>query len=99
MMIFWILACACAALFAISLHSSLLSADESSKTMLARLIEAFGLLILVVACGAIQYWKMTSTGATSAKLWLAVAGTAIGAPIAGIVLMFIVSFALASKSP
>ena len=97
MLIFSILACACAVLFAVMLDMS--SGSEGEKTLLAQIIQRVGLLIVVLACGAIQYWKMTQGGATGSRLWWAVTGTAIGAPIAGIVLMLIVTFAIYGKTP
>jgi hypothetical protein len=98
MLIFSILACVCAAFFAAALEFDLRS-GEGSKTPLSVLLDTLGLLIPVIACGAVQYWKMTQSGATGSRLWLAVAGTAVGAPIAGVILMLIVVFALFSKSP
>ena len=99
MLIFSILACACAVLFAATFEISVRVSSETTQTPLGFMLKNFGWLIPVIVCGAVQYWKLAQSGATGSRLWLAVAGTAVGAPIAGMVLMLIVSFALFGKSP
>ena len=99
MLIFAILTVACAVYFGVTLDLNLGAGTGGAKTLLASLIKTLLLLLPFVASGAVQYWKLSQGGVSGSRLWLAVAGTAIGAPIAGIILMLIVVFALFSKSP
>jgi ABC-type molybdate transport system permease subunit len=98
MLIFSILAVACAVYFGCTLELSMRFA-EGTKAPLVQVLMTLGRLLPVVVCGAVQYWKLAQSGVTGSRLWWAVAGTAIGAPIAGIILMLIVVFALFSKQP
>jgi hypothetical protein len=99
MLIFSILAAACAVYYGVTLDMSLREGSEGSKAVFANLVRTLLQLLPFVACGAVQYWKLAQTGAAGSKLWLAVIGTAVGAPIAGVIVMLIVVFALFSKSP
>ena len=99
MLIFSILAAACAVYYGVTLDMSLREGSEGSKAVLASLVRTVLQLLPFVVCGAVQYWKLAQTDAAGSKLWLAVIGTAVGAPIAGIIVMLIVVFALFSKSP
>lgn len=99
MLIFSILACVCAVYFGVTFEFFVRLSTEGSNTPLIQFVQNLGRLLPVVVCGAVQYWKLTQGGATGSRLWWAVAGTALGAPIAGAVLMLIVVFALFSKSP
>jgi hypothetical protein len=97
MLIFSILAGACALYFAVALEISMRFAEENGKTLFVRVIETIALLIPVIACGAVQYWKLAQSGEAGSRHWFAIIGTALGAPFVGCVLMLIVVFALFSK--
>ena len=99
MLIFAICACAFAAYFAGALHFNLGFSGESVRTPLARVIQRIALLAPMILAGAVQYWKLEQSGASGSRLWLAVTGTAIGAPIVGIIVMLIVVFAIFGKTP
>jgi hypothetical protein len=97
MLTFAILTCASAAYYAATFEMSL-RFGEDHKTFLAQVIQIVAGLIPFIVCGVVQYRKLAQDGVVGARLWLGVTGTALGAPIAGMVLMLIVSFALFSKS-
>jgi hypothetical protein len=99
MLIFAILAAACAVYYGVTLDMSMREGSEGSNTFSASFVRTVMQVLPFVACGAVQYWKLAQTGVAGSKLWLAVIGTAVGAPIAGIIVMLIVVFALFSKSP
>jgi hypothetical protein len=99
MLIFSILTCACAAYFAGTFEFFARSTPDGIKSTLMATLETVGRIAPIIICGAVQYWRLTQTGATGSRLWLPVAGTAIGAPIAGAILMLIVVFAIFGKTP
>jgi thiamine transporter ThiT len=99
MLIFAVLTTACAVYYGLTLDMSMREGFAGSNAILASVIKTFLQFLPFVACGAVQYWKLAQTGAGGSKFWLAVMGTAVGAPIAGIIVMLIVVFALFSKSP
>jgi hypothetical protein len=99
MLIFSILAAVCAVYYGVTLDMSMREGSEGSNAFLASLVRTVLQLLPFVVCGGVQYWKLAQAGAAGSKLWLAVIGTAVGAPIAGIIVMLIVVFALFSKSP
>ena len=99
MLIFSILAAACAVYYGVTLNISMHEDSAGSNVLLASLVKRLLQVLPFVVCGAVQYWKLAQTGAAGSKLWLAVIGTAVGAPIAGVIVMLIVVFALFSKSP
>jgi len=98
MLTFAILTCASAAYFAGTFEFFLRLGGDNGKTLLVRVIENLAGLIPVMACGVVEYRKLTQSGAAGSRLWWPVTGMALGAPIAGFVLMLIVVFALFSKS-
>ena len=93
----------CAGLFAVyfagALHFKLGFDGAGVRTSLGRVIQRLALIVPMIVAGAVQYWQFRQSGATGSRLWLAVIGTAIGAPIVGIIVMLIVVFALFGKKP
>ena len=99
MLIFSVLAAACAVYYGVTLDMSMRDDFGGSNAALATLIKTVLQLLPFVVSGAVQYWKLAQTGATGSKFWLPVIGTAVGAPITGVIVMLIVVFALFSKAP